>query len=305
MGMNPESERLWSSQAEAITAASGSNLALALRVLPRGRRRDMQVFYAFCRIVDDLADEPGLALEERRSGLIAWRVAFEGTSGLKGEPGLAPALRDVLIRHAVPMHWVVEIVRGCEMDLEGTHYRTWEELRCYCYRVASAVGLVSARIFGGENCEIYAEELGMALQLTNILRDSAEDFSVSGRVYFPSDELERFGVEPGSWVYAQPSGWEAFMQFQVQRARGYYAAAAASLPSTQRRSMVAAEIMRKVYGTLLEQMHKDGFRVWESRYRLSGRRKVWLAAAAFARTMLATAGQSSGPIDKPAYIERV
>jgi phytoene synthase len=265
----------------------------------------MRIFYAFCRIVDDLADEPGLAIEERRSGLSAWRVALEGAPGAKDEPWLARSFRDVLRRHGVPTQWAVEIVRGCEMDLEGTHYRTWEELRCYCYRVASAVGLVSARIFGGENCETYAEELGLALQLTNILRDAAEDFSVSGRVYFPSEELERFGVKPGHWAHAQPPGWLDFMQFQVQRAREHYLAAAAALPSTQRRSMVAAEIMRKVYATLLEQMHRDGFRVWERQYRLSRRRKVWLAASVFTRTMIATAGQCNGPIDKPPYLERV
>ena len=292
-------------EAEAITAASGSNLALALRVLPRGRRADMRVFYAFCRLVDDLADEPGLSFEERHAGLQAWKDALSTNSTRDHEPPLARTLREVFARHAVPLEWAADVVQGCEMDLVGTRYRTWEELRQYCYRVASAVGLVSARIFGGQDCDVYAEELGLALQLTNILRDSAEDFSMSTRVYLPEEDLLRFGVEPGSWVKSEPPGWRALMQFQVARARKHYAAAIASLPSSQRRVMVAAEIMRKVYGTLLDQMERDGFRVWEQAYRLSRRRKAWLAASVFTRTIVATAGQAGGPWDKLPYIERV
>ena len=250
----------------------------------------MRVFYAFCRQVDDLADEPGLPFEERRLGLRRWREALcEGGAKRPDEPVLAGALREVLFRRQVPMEWAVEVVLGCEMDLEGVQYRTWEELRRYCYRVASAVGLVSARIFGGCGCDAYAEELGLALQLTNILRDAAEDYEVSGRVYLPEEELERFGIRKGSWVTGEPEGWAAFMEFQVNRARGHFAAARALLPDSERRVMVAAEIMREVYGTLLERMAADGFRLWERSYRLSRGRKVWLAASVFTRTALVTA----------------
>lgn len=291
--------------AEEITAASGSNLALALRVLPRGRRNDMRVFYAFCRVVDDLADEPGLPIEVRREGLRLWRSALGDGEQMQPDPPLAGALRSVFARYGVPLTWALEVVYGCEMDLEGTRYRTWEELRRYCYRVASAVGLVSARIFGGKNCEKYAEELGLALQLTNIVRDVAEDFSVSGRIYIPEEDLERFGVVPGSWLHSEPRGWRELMQFQVERARAHYAAALAALPPSERRAMVAAEIMRKVYGALLDRMERDGFRVWERQYRLSRRLKAWLAASMFARTMVVTAGQADGPWGKLPYIERV
>lgn len=276
--------------AGAASAASGSNLALALRVLPQSRRRDMRVFYAFCREVDDLADEPGLSVEERRLGLRRWREALsEGGAGRLREPMLAGVLREVLKRHEVPLEWAVEVVLGCEMDLEGARYRTWEDLRRYCYRVASAVGLVSARIFGGTGCDAYAEELGLALQLTNILRDAAEDYVVSGRVYLPREELERFGVMEGSWVAGQPEGWAALMKFQAARALEHYAAARACLPRRERRVMVAAEIMREVYSTLLDRMADDGFRVWERSYKLSRGRKVWLAATVFARTAVGTA----------------
>jgi phytoene synthase len=278
--------------AGAASAAGGSNLAIALRVLPQSRRRDMSIFYAFCREVDDLADEPGLSMEERRLGLLRWRKALSsGGTGRQTEPARAGALREVLDRRAVPTEWAMEVVLGCEMDLEGAKYRTWEELRNYCYRVASAVGLVSARIFGGSGCDVYAEELGIALQLTNILRDAAEDYAVSGRVYLPSEELARFGVVEGSWVDGEPEGWAALMEFQAARALRHYAAARASLPEKERRVMVAAEIMREVYSTLLKRMADDGFRVWERSYRLSRRRKVWLAATVFARTSFVTARQ--------------
>ena len=292
-------------QAEAITAASGSNLALALRVLPHGRRNAMRVFYAFCRVVDDLADEPALPMERRRAGLRAWRGALQAEVPTREDPPLAGALRAVLFRYGVPLNWALEVVRGCEMDLEGTRYRTWDELRRYCYRVASAVGLVSARIFGGKGCELYAEELGLALQLTNILRDAAEDFSVSGRIYFPEEDLERFGVKPGTWVRSEPAGWRDLMEFQVARARRHYAAAVAALPRSERRVMVAAEIMRKIYGSLLDQMERDGFRIWERQYKLSSPRKACLAAATFVQTVVLTAGQSDGPVNKLPYIERV
>ncbi len=250
----------------------------------------MRIFYAFCRQVDDLADEPDLPFEQRRLGLMRWREALSrGAEACCDEPPLANAVRDVLERHQVPKEWAIEVVLGCEMDLERAQYRTWEELRRYCYRVASAVGLVSSRIFGGRDCDAYAEELGLALQLTNILRDAAVDYSVSGRVYLPAEELERFGICKGSWATGEPSGWSAFMDFQLARARRHFEAARELLPNSERRVMVAAEIMREVYGTLLEQMAGDGFRVWERSYKLSRGLKVWLAASVFVRTAFETA----------------
>ncbi len=270
--------------AEAITSASGSNLALALRVLPQARRADMRLFYAFCRLVDDLADEPGLPLELRRAGLQGWKQAL-GEGAFPGEPPLAEAMRGLMQRHQVPLEWALEIIRGCEMDLEGTRYATWAELRQYCYRVASAVGLVSARVFGGVGCERFAEDLGMALQLTNILRDMSEDYVVSGRVYIPREELERFEIEEGSWVSRRPHRWDEFVEFQLERARGFYAAARAALPASERRVMAAAEIMREIYGALLEEMSSDGMRVWERVYRLSRLKKFWLASKTFGRVL--------------------
>jgi phytoene synthase len=286
MGMNSARDSIQIASAEQLTAASGSNLALALRVLPQARRRDMRVFYAFCRIVDDLADEPDLPMDARRDGLRSWRKALQRTHVLPDEPPLADTIRRILRDHDVPFEWAVEVVVGCEMDLAGEPFLNWEQLRQYCFRVASAVGLVSARIFGGVGCEAYAEDLGLALQLTNILRDSAEDYRRDGRVYFPLDELNEFGVEPGAWASGRPSGWDALMAQQVARARGYYSAAVEKLPKSQQQRMVAAEIMREVYSELLDGMVADGLQVWERRYRLTRRRKLWLAGSVFARNFL-------------------
>ena len=262
----------------------GSNLGMALRVLPRARRRDMELFYRFCREVDDLADEPWGELSERQARLALWMRSIRAPAGCVGEPRQSGELRRMLDRYEVPREWVCELVRGCEMDLEGAVYRDWESLRVYCFRVASAVGLVSARIFGGVGCEEYAEELGLALQMTNILRDAEQDFRELGRVYLPREELEAFGVEAGAWCRGEPAGWGELMGFQAERVRGLYAKAAAALPRSQQRVMVAAEIMRSVYGRLFDVMVGDGFRVWERRYRLGKMRKLWVLGSVFVQS---------------------
>jgi phytoene synthase len=248
----------------------------------------MQIFYAFCRVVDDWADEPQFSMEERRAGLEAWRRALGRTGGnAVGEPALAAMVRHVFSRHGVPREWAQEVVAGCEMDLGRVRYQTWEQLQVYCYRVASAVGLVSARIFGAQGCEDYAVDLGLALQLTNILRDSAEDYARSDRVYLPLSELEMFGVREGAWMQGRPEGWDGLMRFQTQRARALYGRACRALPEAERKRMVAAEMMRAVYEKLLNRMEAGGFQVWRERYRLNGIQKVGTVAAAFLRVMCA------------------
>jgi phytoene synthase len=247
----------------------------------------MHIFYAFCRMVDDLADEPHFTSRQRKEGLEAWRVALARMHAVPGEPGLAPLVRQVLARHGVPLEWAQEIVAGCEMDLGRVRYNSWRELKLYCYRVASAVGLVSARIFGAVGCENYAEDLGLALQLTNILRDSAEDYRNGDRVYLPLEELKTFGVEEGAWERGEPRGWSALMRMQTERARGYYAMACRALPPSESNRMVAAEIMRAVYAKLLDRMESDGFRVWSTRYRLSAFQKLSTVTGAFLEVMCA------------------
>jgi 15-cis-phytoene synthase len=163
------------------------------------------------------------------------------------------------------------------MDLAPVRYQTYDDLLRYCYRVASAVGLVSIEVFGYRNpaTQRYAIELGYALQLTNILRDVAKDLANGGRIYLPLDDLARFGIDPDE--LAQCKGDPRFrelMAFEAERAEARYVRAVAELPPEDRRSMAAAEMMRRVYHRILEKMRRDGFRVFEKQYRLSKLEKL-------------------------------
>jgi phytoene synthase len=245
--------------------ARKSNLAYALGCLPPERRRDALVFYDFCRAVDDIADDPEGSSETKRELLERWKT------GLTRGTDLPEALVTVLDRHAIDRRLLVEIVRGVETDIEPTRFQTYEDLRAYCWRVASAVGLVSIEIFGCKNpaSKIYAESLGYALQMTNILRDVAEDAS-AGRIYLPLEDLKRFSVSESSLLAGQPSGdFGALMRFEAVRARALFASARQALPPDDAHSLRAAELMRAIYERILSRMEGDGFRVFEKRYRLS------------------------------------
>jgi len=206
--------------AASITRASKSNLALAFVSLGRERRRDMTVFYAFCRVIDDIADAADRPTEEKRLDLANWRNWLHGT-----DPNEAPLARDVralMGKYSLPPEMLEEIIAGVEMDLSKSRYATFEELRLYCYRVASAVGLVSIEIFGYRNgaCKQYAVELGLALQTTNIIRDVGKDLR-SDRIYLPREDLDRFGyTETDLRQHQYDDRFVRLMQFQADRAHG-------------------------------------------------------------------------------------
>jgi len=274
--------------AEEITRSSKSNLALALITLPKERRHDMNVFYAFCRVIDDLADDPGKSTADRQTALRQWSASLGAE--LAGEPPLAATVRALISKYRLDPELFREIISGCEMDLTGASYATWEDLRIYCHRVASCVGLVSIEIFGcrDEACRRYAIDLGLALQITNILRDVGEDFANDGRIYLPREDLARFGYTPEDLAAGRRN--EAFlelMRFEAARARTYYASAVEALPHAERRSLVAAELMRAIYGRILRRMELDGFRVFEKRYRVSTPGKLALIARVLLRTAFA------------------
>ena len=259
-----------------ITRGSKSNLALAFIALPRGRRADMSVFYAFCRVVDDIADEPGDP-RKKQAGLDAWRRAL-GES-FTGEPALAAEVRALIAKHSLPVAELGEIIDGVEMDLHGTDYATWEALRVYCHRVASVVGLVSLRIFGctDPRSRDYAESLGLALQLTNILRDVGQDLANEGRVYLPAEDLARFGVTRDDLAAnRRDERFLALMDFEAERAHELYEQARRAIPAADRRALVAAQIMASIYRTLLVRMQRDRFRVFDRRYSLPKWRKAAL-----------------------------
>src|SRR6476646_8780468 len=178
--------------ASEITKKSKSNLAVALISLGKERRQDMTVFYAFCRVIDDISDTTELSPEVKQARLADWRRWIRAAGPDESE--LAPEVRNLLAKYPITPEMLDEIIAGVEMDLTRSRYANFEELRLYCYRVASAVGLVSIEIFGYKNprCREYAVELGLALQTTNIIRDVAKDLAVD-RIYLPQDEMARFG----------------------------------------------------------------------------------------------------------------
>lgn len=270
--------------AHAITRASKSNLALAFVSLPRERRDDITVFYAWCRVIDDIADDPGESTAHRQAALDLWKQAL--VQAVPGDPPLAATVRALIAKYRLPVAHFLEIIAGVEMDLAGASYATWDDLRLYCHRVASVVGLISIEIFGCRDAgaKIYAVELGLALQLTNILRDVGQDFANGGRIYLPREDLARFGYAAEDLAASRRSdAFLALMQFEARRAREFYARAVAALPSGDRRALTAAEIMRAVYYRLLERMERDGFHVFTRRYALSRLEKVALIVSAIVR----------------------
>lgn len=262
-----------------ITRASRSNLALSFIALPRPVRADITTFYAWCRVIDDLADDPGPSVDERRTALEVWRRAV--CEPVPGEPALAAPVRELIARHRLAVADFHEIIAGMEMDLDRAAFETWDDLRLYCHRVASVVGVVSAQIFGARDPAVrqYALDLGLALQLTNILRDVGEDFANGGRVYLPRSEMARFGYSAADLAARRHDDvFVSLMDFQAGRARGFFRAATAGLPAPERKTMIAAEIMRAIYARLLEKMQRDRFHVFGHRYRLTRLHKLALVA---------------------------
>ena len=252
-----------------ITQASKSNLALAFISLGAERRRDITTFYAFCRVIDDIADDAELGVEEKQRRLTQWRESLRSVS--PNEPEIAPEVRNLMAKYSLPAEMLEEIIAGVEMDLTIRRYATFDELRLYCYRVASAVGLVSIEIFGYRNpaCRDYAIELGLALQTTNIIRDVGKDLR-AGRIYLPQEDLDRFNYSEKELEGRQYNErFVQLMQFEAARARQFFSRAAATLPSEDRKSMIAAEIMASIYRGLLRRMELDKFRVFEKEYSLN------------------------------------
>lgn len=270
--------------AEAITKASKSNLALAFVALPRSRRTDITTFYAFCRIVDDIADSPGPSRAEKQAALDLWKQAI--VEVVDPDPPLAAAMRGLVHRYGISPNLFLEIIAGVEMDLVPARFDTFEELRLYCYRVASAVGLVSIEIFGYKDvsCRRYATDLGMALQITNILRDVGSDLENGGRIYLPAADMQRFGYSAEDLIARRHNRqFLELMQFEADRAMKFFQSARAHLPAVDRKAMTAAEIMRRVYSELLRRIQQDHFRVFEKKYAVGRLKKLEIIASTLLR----------------------
>lgn len=265
-------------------AASGSSFYYSFLFLDPLRRRAITAFYAFCREVDDVVDECHDP-ETARAKLAWWRTEIGALYEARPSHPVTHSLAETLKHFALPREQFLEIVDGMEMDINQFRYPDFKALQLYCYRVAGVVGLVAAEIFGYEDRHTleYAHDLGIALQLTNIIRDVGED-ARRGRIYLPEDEMERFGVTENEIFDAHYSdNFRQLMVFQAERARSFYDKALTQLPACDRKPQRAGLIMAAIYRTLLDEIVRDEYRVLDRRLSLTPLRKLWIAAKTWRR----------------------
>lgn len=266
-------------------AKSGSSFYYSFVFLPPERRRAITALYAFCREVDDVVDEC-TEIEIANAKLEWWRTELDRV--FDGEPAhpVGQALKDVITRFELPREQLMEIIDGMAMDLAQARYADFKSLQLYCYRVASVVGLLSAEIFGYTDRHTlkYAHDLGMAFQLTNIIRDVGDD-ARRGRIYLPIDELERFNVPASDILESRHTPeFRRLMEFQAERAYHFYDQAMAQLPACDHRSQRPGLIMAAIYRALLDEIARDGFLVLDRRTSLTPARKIWLAGITWFRS---------------------
>jgi phytoene synthase len=259
-------------------AASGSSFYYSFLFLPGHRRRAITALYAFCREVDDVVDECQDA-QIAATKLAWWRQELAKLYSGHPEHPVTCALLPVLGQFNLPQEQLLEIIDGMEMDLQQTRYLDFKALSLYCYRVASVVGLLAAEIFGYQerSTQKYAHDLGMAFQLTNIIRDVGED-ARRGRVYLPIDELQRFSVPVADILNARHSdNFKRLIEFQIERAEHYYAQAMGQLSAIDRKAQRPGLVMAAIYRTLLDEIKRDGCLVLSQRTSLTPIRKLWIA----------------------------
>ncbi len=270
-----------------VTKGSGSNFYYAFLFLPKPKREAIYAVYAFCRLSDDLVDE-AKAGGDPAEALSRWRKQLDTYFQENIGPPVIAAVGQAARRFDIPKVYFEELLNGMEMDLARARYATFGELYPYCYRVASVVGLICIEIFGYTNpkTKTYAEQLGIAFQLTNILRDLAVD-AKRGRIYLPQDELRKFGYSEEELLAGRYNdAFVELMRFQCERARDYFRAASAALPPDDKRSLLAAEIMRAIYYRLLLKIEQRQYNVFRGGIALGKSRKLFLASGLWLRSAL-------------------
>jgi phytoene synthase len=277
-----------------LTRRSRSNFFYAFLCLPRAQREAIYAVYAFCRIVDDAVDL-GQDREEQRRTLASWREEIAQVYGGAPRHPAAQRLQEAIRRFPITRPVLEEIIAGVEMDLDHARYETFEDLYPYCYRVASAVGLACIEIFGYRDprARDFAVDLGVALQLTNILRDVQPD-ARAGRVYLPQQDLRRFGVTADDLAEGRYTpAFVELMRWEAGRAHHYYERAWATFPAADGRTLFAAEIMGRTYFALLRELETRRFRVFGGRVTLPLHTKLGIALSCWARARFS--GRSRRP----------
>jgi len=270
-----------------VTRRSSSNFYYAFMLLPAERRRALHAVYAFCRFIDDIADDEPAG--DAAALLQRWREEVDRVYAGAPTRAISRALADSARHFNIPREHFDEIITGVEMDLTRNRYGSFDELRQYCYRVASAVGLICIEIFGYTNpaARIYAEKLGIACQLTNIIRDVKED-AQRNRIYLPLEDLARFDVSEEEILHSvYNDNFVRLMEFEAARAQDFYREAEAALPAEDRSSLLTAEAMRMIYGALLDRIVRSNYRVLDRRHSLSAPLKLYLVGRAWASGRLA------------------
>jgi phytoene synthase len=283
-----------------LTKGSRSSFYYAFLFLPRARREALEAVYAFCRLVDDVVDESATT-EAKWAGLTLWRRQLDFAYGVAAPADgedvhpVTHKLAEALRRFAIRREDMEAVIDGCAMDIEQHRYETWDDLRLYCYRVASAVGLACIEIFGHREpgAREYAIDLGIALQLTNILRDVSED-AARGRVYLPLEDLREAGVSEEDLAFGRRTpGFYALMRKNAARARAHYLRARAAIGPDEKHRLVIAEIMGDIYYALLEELEANRFEVFGDRIALSSWHKMSIALGDVTRGYLARRGWAS------------
>lgn len=253
----------------AVTGRSSFDYSFAF--LPKDKREALKTVYAFCRTADDIVDSPDIGEVNRRIDLLrTWRAELEKAFHGRSEYSVLNRLSAIARRFNIPVLHFYELLRGVEMDLIKNRYETFAELEEYCSLVASSVGLMTLEIFGPRNnaTRQYAVNLGIALQLTNILRDVAIDASY-GRIYLPLEDLRRFGYsESDLFTRRYSPQFRDLMEFETRRAEEYFSRATLLLPAEDRRAMFAPKIMERIYFHTLLRIKDAGFNVFDHRVQL-------------------------------------
>ena len=256
---------------ERITREEARNFFYAFRTLPAIKRRSIYAAYAFARTCDDAADED-LPVDEKLTKLAEIRGQVALCEAGRPHSPVMIALADTAARFVIPYNYFYEVLEGVKMDLVWTRYKNFDELRKYCYKVASIIGLISIQIFDykdEQNAKKYAVGLGLAMQLTNILRDIRED-AERGRIYIPLDEIKQFGYSEAELLNGTVNDpFKKLMAFQAQRAHGYFDTGLQLLPLVARDSRACPAVLGEVYKRLLEHIEDSGFAVFETRISLS------------------------------------
>ena len=270
-----------------VTREHAKNFYYAFRTLPARRRRAIYAAYAFCRHCDDIADQD-LPLDEKRRLFARTRqLLVQSRDGQTGDP-VFTALEDACRAFEIPARYFEEVVEGVEMDLTWSRFDSFDELRIYCYKVASAVGLICIEVFGYDDpaATDYAIDLGIAMQLTNIMRDVKED-AQRGRIYIPLDEMQQFGYSEGELMDGVVNdAFRELMSFQVSRARRYFASGSRLIPLLLPESRACPAVLHQVYSSILDRIEASGFNVFERRIGLSKPKKLFIAAKLWAGSLI-------------------